>query len=228
MPRSAFAEGSARFTIDASSTTISWAMAITPRAYQRLGSGTSVPRSDGGLSDLTVAASVLPVSPEPCDMRLSLLCWSNPGHLSANTIRSDLYSGWSGIWIEISDLIDSASRCTGRTDSLSKARRTVSAGLSARDCQRGIVSAGLSARAPSPQRWGWGRLCAVRSGEGGRSGELPGQLVAVAQPCREGHPCDLPAKGRDVQWAVGGNGHRVAETPALEYLVGPDQGDLPE
>src|SRR5665647_1276054 len=40
IPREAFALGSARFTMDASSTTISWAIAMTPRARHRVGSGT--------------------------------------------------------------------------------------------------------------------------------------------------------------------------------------------
>src|SRR5665647_207448 len=39
IPREAFALGSARFTMDASSTTISWAIAMTPRARHRVGSG---------------------------------------------------------------------------------------------------------------------------------------------------------------------------------------------
>src|SRR3954467_13639335 len=44
MPRSAPASGSAMFTTDTSSTIISWAMAMTASASQRLGSG---PVSDG-------------------------------------------------------------------------------------------------------------------------------------------------------------------------------------
>ncbi len=47
MPRSRWADGRAMFTIVASSTTMSWAMAMTTSPHQRRGSG-GVPDQGGG------------------------------------------------------------------------------------------------------------------------------------------------------------------------------------
>src|ERR1035437_8794436 len=101
MCRARLADGSARFTIDESSTTISWAMAMTPRACHRLGSGTTALRSDGGAPESTRTAFVVSTSLEPCNMRMSLLVRRLPVQFSQRhqvglVFRVESDNRWTG------------------------------------------------------------------------------------------------------------------------------------